>query len=122
MLSEALKRVEDAIISLYGITHIERNASVELGHIKNTPYATIAVVSSTVNDDSLGYRSTDYIISGAMLFASEDDLLDAMERIDEFDDAISLNTVDVSFERIANTQRSKVLHYGLVYKITFIGE
>jgi len=120
---ETLQAVEDALISIYGFTLIERRSSLELQSVETLPYATLIVAETSYDAQTIGTSGLQCEVTGAVLFKSEKALLDAMDTLQEFRDELA-NTVDVTnvvFTRLNNATDSKKFNYAMSLSVTTQG-
>jgi hypothetical protein len=124
LANETIDAVYSALVSVYGFTNIERRSSLELINVKRVPYATLVVTNVTYGNITLGESDSTCEVSGGVLFKSESDLLNAMDRIEEFRSAISDYTevIAISFDRLHNSTDAKQFNYAMAFVVTTQGD
>jgi hypothetical protein len=124
LANQSINAVYDALEIVYGFTQIERRSALEIANVKSVPYATLIVTNVTQGNVTLGELDSTCEISGAALFKSESDLLDAMDRIEEFKSVIAdyADVVSITFDRLNNSTDIKQFNYAMAFSIVTQGD
>jgi len=124
LAKDSITAVQQALQNVYGFTAIERRASLELMNVKSLPYATLIVTSVEYGSDTFGEVLTTCEVTGGLLFSSESDLLEAMDHIEEFKQAVAdyVEVNSLTMERLSNDSRVKQFNYAMVFVINTQGD